>query len=144
MGDAFAKVGFYVDKVGSCSVPMGRRSCRHLVKKREQSAFWPVCVPSWRFHRKSSVAVRRYIEPSLIFRKARFSYFGQKMARKRTVASRSRKKQVSLYMWSGVGYRKSGKRKCERLIRLHELLVMSLCNGGPLRRTNLFRQFVVC
>lgn len=59
------------------------------------------------------------------------------MARNQIARGRSRKKQVSLYMWSGVSYRKNEKRKCERFIRLHELLVRSICNGLPFR-TNEF------
>jgi len=66
-----------------------------------------------------------------------FGIFSEKMSRKRIESGVSRKKQVSLYMWSGVGYRKSEKRKCERLKRLHVLLVISICSSVPFR-TNEF------
>jgi hypothetical protein len=59
------------------------------------------------------------------------------MARKQIESGLARKKQVSLYMWSGVGYRKNEKRKWERFIRLHVLLVTSIYNGLPFR-TNEF------
>lgn len=66
-----------------------------------------------------------------------FVFFEEKMARKRIESGLTRKKQVSLYMWSGVGSRKNEKRKCERLKRLHVLLVISISNGLPFR-TNEF------
>lgn len=63
--------------------------------------------------------------------------FVEKMSRKRIASGLGRKKQVSLYMWSGVDYRKTEKRKCERLKRLHVLLVISICKSVPFR-TNEF------
>ena len=59
------------------------------------------------------------------------------MARNAIDSDLSRKKQDSLYMWSGVGYRKNEKRNCERFKRLHVLLVTSISNGLPFR-TNEF------
>jgi hypothetical protein len=55
------------------------------------------------------------------------------MSRNARESGLSRKKQVCLYMWSGVGYRKTEKRKCERFKRLHVLLVISISNGLPFR-----------
>jgi hypothetical protein len=66
-----------------------------------------------------------------------FDVFDEKMARKQIESGVSRKKQVSLYMWSGVGCRKNEKQKCERLKHLHVLLVISICNSVPFR-TNEF------
>jgi len=128
--------------VGFSSVPRDAALARHFAKRARDVR----CVEHyWQFH--YTVQYGRYMQfcnRHFCIGNSIFSGFGKKWVGNKPWESLIRKKEVSLYMWSGVGCRKHVKRKCERLIRLHVLFVISVCNGRPFRRTNLFRQFVVC